>query len=151
MVWYAAEVGNVVVKLDPATGKLTPYDVPTPRSELRGMASDAEGNLWVAATASGKLLKAEYRTGKVIEFTPPTKESGPYSVDVDSKRNLVWFSEIFTDRIGRYDANSNSFVEFPQPSADADVRRIEIDRSHPNRVWWAGASTDKIGYIEVTE
>ena len=151
MIWYAAEVGNAVVSLDPATGRLTPHEVPTPRSDLTGMAVDAEGNLWVAATESGKLVKVDHRTGNVTEYPVPAEESGPYSVDVDTKRNLVWFSEMFTDKIGRFDPRANSFAEFPLPNSDLDVRRIEIDRSNPNRVWWSGASADKIGYIEVIE
>jgi hypothetical protein len=35
--------------------------------------------------------------------------------------------------------------------ADSDVKRIEIDRAHPNRVWWASGGGDKIGYVEVIE
>lgn len=27
----------------------------------------------------------------------------------------------------------------------------EIDRSHPNRVWWSGWATDAIGYVEIIE
>jgi streptogramin lyase len=121
------------------------------RSGLRGLAADGEGNLWAAATESGKLLKVDYRSGAVTEYAPPTEDSGPYSIDVDRKRNLIWFSEIYSDKIGRFDPASNTFVEFPHPIADSDVRRIEIDRSHPNRVWWASARGDKIGYIEAIE
>ena len=81
----------------------------------------------------------------------PAEDPGLFAVDVDVKRNLVWFSEMFTDKIGRFDPRTNSFVEFPHPSSDADVRRIEVDRSHPNRVWWAGNHSGKIGFIETTE
>jgi streptogramin lyase len=81
------------------------------------MSIDSAGNLWVAATEAGKLVKVDGNTGKATEFAPPTADSGPYSVDVDTKRNLVWFNEIFSDRIGRFDPGTNSFVEFPLPSA----------------------------------
>jgi streptogramin lyase len=151
IVWFAAEVGNVVVRLDSLTGELVPHDVPTDRSDLHGMGMDAEGNLWVAATEAGKLVKVDAQTGKAVEFTPPLADAGPYSVDVDTKRNLIWFNEAFTDRIARFDPSNNTFVEFPLPSADLDVRRIEVDRSHPNRVWWSGARAGKIGYIEVLQ
>ncbi len=151
LLWYAARIANVVVRLDASTGKLTRHDSPTLRSSLRGLAVDSEGNLWAAATESGKLVKVDYRTGAVTEYAPPSEDSGPYSIDVDTKRNLVWFSEIYSDKIGRYDPASNTFLEFPQPIADSDVRRIEIDRSRPSRVWWASARGDKIGYIEVIE
>lgn len=151
MPWYAARIANVVVKLDPGTGKQTRHDSPTLRSGLRGLAADGEGNLWAAATESGRIVKVDYRTGAVTEYAPPTEDSGPYSIDVDRNRNLIWFSEIYADKIGRFDPARNAFVEFPHPVADSDVRRIEVDRSHPNRVWWASARGDKVGYIEVTE
>ena len=150
MLWYAAAVGNSVVRLELATGKLTPHGLPIPRANPKGMALDAEGNLWVAAIESGKLLKMDH-TGHFTEYTPPTEDPGPFAVDIDTTRNLVWFSEMLSDRIVRFDPRSKTFVEFPQLTADADVERIEIDRSHPNRVWWSGGRANKIGYIEVLE
>jgi streptogramin lyase len=69
-------------------------------------------------------------------------------VDVDVKGNLVWFSEVFSDRIGRFDPKANTFVEYPHPDADSDVRRIQVDRANPNRVWWSSPRHDKIGYLQ---
>ena len=150
MIWYNAEIGNVTVKLDPSTGLLTPFDPPDLKSDLQGLGKDGQGNLWVAATQPGKILRVDHM-GKFTEFAPPTEDSGPVAVDVDAKRNLVWFSEVYADRIGRLDPSTNTFVEFPHPDADSDVQRIEVDRNHPNRVWWASPRTDKIGYIEAIE
>jgi streptogramin lyase len=115
------------------------------------MAVDADGNLWAAAMESDELVKVDNRTGKITEYAVPTMDAGPFALDVDTRRNLVWFSEIFTDRIAGYDPSKNTFVEFTLPSAGSGVRRIEIDRNRPNRVWWSRASEDKIGYIEVIE
>ena len=153
-IYYSGEVGNSVVKLDPKglgeEGKLTPYQVAIPRSDLKALAGDVEGNMWVAALNSGKLLRVD-RAGKYTEYNPPTDDPGPYAVDVDMKRNLVWFSEIFSDRLARFNPADNSFVEFPLPLSDSDVQRIEVDRVHPNRVWWSSVRNDEIGYIEVIE
>jgi hypothetical protein len=40
-------------------------------------------------------------------------------------------------------------VEFSVPNAESDERRIELDPSNPNRVWWGGDTSNHIGYIEV--
>ncbi len=150
-IWYAAEVGNLVGRLDPINGRLTEYNLKIQNSDVRGMAADAEGNLWVAAAESGKLLKVDYHNGIFTEFTPPNQDSGPYSIDVDTKQNFVWFNESFSDRMTRFDPRNGTFVEFSLPSADLDVRRIEVDPHNPNRVWWSGYRSDKIGFIEVTK
>lgn len=150
-IWYAANHRDEIVRLDPSTGKLTSYKTPTPRSDVRRMAADADGNLWAGAHEASALLKVEYRTGKITEYRTPTEYSGPYSVDVDTKRNFIWFGEHHADKIGRFDPRTNRFLEFPLPTSNADVRRIEIDRSHPNRVWWSGWDADTIGYVEIIE
>lgn len=161
MIWYSTTFDNEVARLDPGTGKLEQYKIPTPKSDLRQMQADADGNLWVAGHESGKLVKVDSRTGKVTEYTPPTKDSGPFSLDVDTKRNLIWFGEMNAGKLGRYDPRANRFVEFPLPSlpsadsgpefSDVKVIWIEVDRSNPNRVWWGGGTNARIGYMEVIE
>ena len=150
-VWYAANYGDEIVKLDPQTGELSRYKVPTLKSDLRRMAADAEGNLWAGAHEAGAVVKVDYRTGKMTEYKTPTENSGPYSVDVDTTRNLVWTGEHYGDKLGRFDPKTSTWAEFALPSVDTDSRRIEIDRSNPNRVWWSGSGADTIGYVEVME
>ena len=147
-IWYTGMYDNEVVKLDPDTGERTPYKVSTARAAIRRIDSDAEGNLWVGAQDSGKLYKLDPRTGKLAEFTPPTPDPGVYGVEVDKKKNLIWFTERDGDRIGRFDPITSTFVEFPLPTADTSSRRVVLDPSNPNRVWWGGK---RIGYIEVLE
>ena len=150
-VWYAGNYTDELVKLDPETGELSRYKVPTLKSDLRRMAADSEGNLWAGAHEAGKVVKVDYRTGTMTEYRTPTENSGPYSVDVDTTRDLVWTGEHYGDKLGRYDPSTNTWAEFALPTVDTDMRRIEIDRSNPSRVWWSGSGSDKIGYVEVLE
>jgi virginiamycin B lyase len=154
-IWYVANYADEIVKLEISSGKLTHYKVPphTPRgpygADVRRMGADHEGNLWAGENAAGRLLKIEYKTGKMTEYATPTTDSGPYSVDVPPKEDLIWFSEQLVDKLARFDPKTNAFLEFPLAGTESDVRRIEIDRSHPTRVWWSGA--DKLGYVEMVQ
>ena len=147
-IWYTGMYDNEVVKLDPETGERTPYKVSTARAAIRRIDADAEGNLWVGAQDSGKLYKLDPRTGKLSAFTPPTPDPGVYGVDVDKKRNLIGFTERDGDRIGRFDPSTSTFVGFPLPSSDTSSRRVVVDPSNSNRVWWGGK---RIGYVEVMQ
>ncbi len=147
-IWYTGMYDNEVVKFDPDTGERTPFKLSTARAAIRRIDSDADGNLWVAAQDTGKLYKLDPRTGKFTEYTPPTPHAGVYGVEVDKKRNMIWFTERDGDRIGRFDPSANTFVEFPLPSADTSSRRVLVDPTNSNRVWWGGT---RIGYIEVME
>ena len=151
-VWYITNYNNQIIRLDPRTGKQTAYEATTPNSGLRRMGADAVGNLWAGGQDSNKLVKLDSRTGEVTEYEVPTKDSAPYSVDVDTTRNLVWFSERDADKIGRFDPGTETFIEFPLFTAGIQARRILVDPVNPNRVWWGSASSmDRFGYIEILD
>ncbi len=71
------------------------------------------------------------------------------AIDVDKKRNLVWFDENLVGKLCRYDPRTSRFAAFPMPFANAEIRRRAVDPINPNRVWWSTFS--KIGYVEVVE
>ena len=100
---------------------------------------------------AGKILKIDYKTNKMSVYTPPTADSGTYAVSVDMKHNLVRIAQQQADKIARFDPKTETFVEFPLPSAEEDHRRIEVDQNNPNRVWWSGDTSNRMGYIEVLE
>ena len=140
---------NAVGRLDPNTGRIDEFPVPVQNGVPRKVGSDANGNIWVGLHETGQLLKIDYETERMSLYTPPTKNPGTYSVCGDLKNNVIWFSEQGTDKIGRFDPKTNTFTEFPLPYPETDVRRIEVDQNYPNRVWWSGEKSNRMGYIEV--
>ena len=48
----------------------------------------------------------------------------------------------------RFDPKTENFTEFPLASAESDPRRIEIDPTNPNRIWWSGNLSGRMGYVE---
>jgi streptogramin lyase len=151
MLWVSLEFADEIAKLDTTTGKQTYYKVKTPHADLRHVQTDAEGNLWASAQQSGKLIEIDGRTGEVTEYTPPTENSGTLSVDVDRKHNMIWVAEAEADKMARFDPRTHTFTEFPLPSARTGLKRIAIDPSRPNRVWWCATGSNRAGYIETIE
>ena len=149
MVWYAGDNDNIVVRIDPRTGKMTPFPLPTPDSGPRRITADADGNLWTNTLAEGKLVKVDYRTGKMTEYTPPTAGAGQ-GVDVDTQRNRIWFGEYEAIKIGRFDPRANTFAEFSLLNADVQPWMIQVDPTNRNRVWW-NSRIGRFGYMEVIE
>ena len=150
-IWYAAQYADTIGQLDSTTGEIKHHKVPQAKSDLRRAQTDNDGNLWAGGHESMSLIRVDAKTGVVTEFQTPTEVSGPYSVDVDRSRNLIWVGYNYGDKLARFDPKTNTWVEFPLPRADSDIRRIEVDQNNPNRVWWAGLTSARIGYIEVLE
>ena len=148
-IWFPEQDADTVGMIDVETGKVTTYNPPTPRSIPRRMGTDRDGNLWFAEFSGHNLVKIDYRTAKMTEYPTPTKNSTPYSVDSDNVDNLIWTSECYADQMARFDPASKTWVEYPFPDHHMSIRRISVDSTMPNRVWFGEPAKDRVGYIEV--
>jgi streptogramin lyase len=151
MLWMSLEFSEQIAKLDPSTGKLALFKVPTPHPDLWHIKGDGNGNIWFTEQQPGKLMKVDTRTAKMTEYAPPTERSGIDSVDVDRTRNLIWVAEGEADKMARFDPQTGTFTEFPLPSLGTGLKRIALDPTNPNRIWWCAFGSDRMGYVEVTE
>ena len=55
------------------------------------------------------------------------------------------------DKLGRFDPRTKTFTEYPLPNTYVSTRRIAVDPSRPNRVWYAGFYSDSVGFVEVMQ
>jgi virginiamycin B lyase len=149
-VWFAEREANKMGRLDPATGKIDEF--PTPGEDIpRRMGTDWEGNLWVGFHETGKLVKVDHKTGDMTFYSPPTEHNGAYHVVADLKNKVIWVTLQTADMIARFDPKTETWTEFALPIVESDARRIEIDPSNPNRIWWSGDTSSHLGYIEVLD
>jgi virginiamycin B lyase len=148
-IWIVENAMNQLGRIDPVTGKIDEFEIPVKNPVARKGGMDSEGNVWVGLHGAGKLMKVDYKTTKMIVYTPPTEDAGVYSVQGDTKSHLVWFSEQHVDKMARFDPKTETFTEFPLASAESDPRRIEIDANNPNRIWWSGNLSGRVGYVEL--
>jgi streptogramin lyase len=150
-VWWAEDNTDMMARVDPKTGKVEEFKIPDVGGHAlpRRMNSDWDGNLWVGLWQAGKLLKIDYKTKQMTVYTPKTASLGMYSVVADKKNHLIWVSAQQVDKIFRFNPATGEFVEFPLSYAQQDPRRIDIDPTNPNRIFFSGNTADRIGYIEL--
>jgi len=149
-VWFVEREANRVGRLDPATGKIDEF--PTPGNDIpRRMGADWNGDIWVAYHRTGKLVKIDHKTSKMTYYQPPTENPGAYHIVADPKHKVIWMVEQAADKIARFDPKTETWTEFSLPIIESDARRIEIDPSNPNRIWWSGDTSSHLGYIEVLD
>jgi streptogramin lyase/mono/diheme cytochrome c family protein len=149
-VWFAEDEADLMARVDPVTGQVDEYKIPYQgQAYPRRMGADANGDLWVALWTAGKLMKVDHKTKQMTIYSPPTQTGGHYSVVVDKKQGYVWVSEHQVDKIARFDPRTEEWVEFPMAEAESDPRRIDIDPTNPNRIFFAGNIPGRVGYIEV--
>jgi virginiamycin B lyase len=150
-IWIAENAMNKMGRVDPVTGQIDEFDIPVENGVPRKGGPDADGNVWFGLHGAGKLLKIDYKTNKMSVYTPPTANSGTYAVSVDLKHNIIWVAQQQADKIARFDPKTETWTEFPLANAEEDHRRIEVDQTNPNRIWWSGDLSNRMGYIEILE
>ena len=121
-VWYAAFGEQIIGKMDPATGAIAEFTVPTlkpaaPKGIL-GMRFDEDENLWLALQFQGGIAKFDTRTEKFQVWSLPPHLNGdhvqinqvsPGRHKVDGK---VWLQDAGTYTILRLDVKSGQFEVF---------------------------------------
>jgi virginiamycin B lyase len=149
-VWFVEREANKIGRLDPATGKIDEFK--TPGTDVpRRMGADWDGNIWVGFHETGKLVKIDQNTGKMTFYEPPTAGSGTYLAVPDARHKVIWVTEQTADKIARFDPKTETWTEFSLPIVESDARRIELDPSNPNRIWWSGDTSSHLGYIELLD
>jgi virginiamycin B lyase len=148
-IWFIENAVNQMGRIDPKTGKIDEFPIFVKNPVARKGGMDSEGNVWVGLHGAGKLMKIDYKTTKMTVYDPPTEDAGPYSVQGDPKSPLVWFSEQHVDKMARFDPKTETITEFPLANAESDPRRIEVDPTNPNRIWWSGNLSGRMGYVEL--
>jgi virginiamycin B lyase len=149
-VWFAEREAMKLGRLDPATGRIDEY--PTPGIDVpRRMGADWEGNVWVGFHETGKLVKVDEKYGTMKFYAPPTDNNGAYHAVADPRTKMVWLTEQTADKIARFDPKTETWTEYALPIVESDARRIELDPTNPNRIWWSGDTSSHLGYIEVLD
>ena len=150
-VWWAEDDADMMARVDPKTGKVEEFKLPNVGGHAlpRRMNSDWNGDLWVGLWEAGKLMKIDHKTKQMTVYTPKTNGLGMYSVVADKKNHLIWVSAQQVDKIFRFNPATGEFTEFPLSFSQQDPRRIDIDPTNPNRIFFSGNTADRIGFIEL--
>jgi len=147
-VWFAEREAHKLGRLDPATGKIDEFK--TPGVDVpRRMGTDWNGDIWVGFHETSKLVKVDHKTGKMTAYDPPTPHNGAYIARPDARTKVIWLTEQTADKIARFDPATETWTEFSLPIIESDARRIELDPTNPNRIWWSGDTSTHLGYIEL--
>ena len=128
--------GENVGKIEAATGKLTLFPTPTPRSRPRRGRMDDQDRVWFAEWRAEKIGMFDTRTEKFREWNVPTPHTAPYDVVLD-RTGKVWTAGMNTDRVLRMDLETGEFREYPLPS-QTNIRRVFVDNSATPPAFWVG-------------
>jgi streptogramin lyase len=97
--WFGEFAADKIGRLDPTTGTITEFPVPTDNSIPFGITGGPDGNLWFAENNAGKFGVITTNGFVVAEFTVPTPGVGPLDLEPGPHSTLI-FTESGGNKIG---------------------------------------------------
>jgi virginiamycin B lyase len=99
-IWWAGQYGNTVGRLNPATGEMKEFPLPS-MARPHSIVEDTAGNIWYMGNANATIGKLDPKTGKIVVFPMPDPAArDPHTPVFDRKGNL-WFSLQQSNMVGR--------------------------------------------------
>lgn len=108
--WFAESATDQIGRLDPKSGNFTEYVVGG-TDPLNAAYSSQDGNVWFTLNGSNEIGSIS-DTGQVALKVIPTAASAPYGIVADSARNVVWFTEQATGKLGELTESNLSVTEY---------------------------------------
>lgn len=125
-VWWAGQWGNLVGRIDRATGEMTEY--PLPEGAMpHTVTLDAAGNVWYTGNKNASLGKLDPATGAITVYEMPDPAArDPHSAIFDAQ-GILWFTLQHSNMIGRLDPASGDIKLVTPPTAGSKPYGIKID------------------------
>ena len=138
-IWWTGLGFNQVGYIEPATGKVTAFDLLTPNSAPRRLRIDAKGAAWVSLFNVGKIARIDPATRRVQEWDLPSGRDGnPYPLGIDGK-GRIWTHTARHDRFHMFDPTTERFVTYQSPYKGNALRQFFLDEE--GTLW--GATYDR--------
>ncbi len=155
--WYASFGEQILGKLDPATGKVTEYELPrlkthAPTGSL-ALRFDEDENLWLGMQFQGGVAKFDQKTEKFQTWSLPPELNGdhvqinqvsPEHHRVDGK---VWLQDAGTYTVLRLDEKSGKFEVF-EPYRIPRPNIYDVISDSRNNVYFTVFGRENIGRID---
>ncbi len=115
-IWWAGQWGNLIGRIDPATGAMTEYPLPA-GAMPHSVTIDSAGGVWYTGNKNATMGRLDPASGDVKEWPSPSgATSHPYAIAIVD--GAIWYSESGQrpDALVRFDPATESFQSWAIPS-----------------------------------
>jgi virginiamycin B lyase len=125
-IWWAGQFGNLIGRLNPATGEMREYPLPA-KAMPHSVWLDAKGTPWYTGNMNGTIGKVDPTTGKVTEYKMPDPAAKDPHTAVFDKKGILWFTLQNSNMVGRLDPESGDIKLVTLATPNSKPYGIKID------------------------
>jgi copper transport protein len=147
-VWMPVTESNKVFKFEPASGKFTAFNIPTPQSGPVNVTVDRDGKLWMPESAVGKIAMIDPATGNITEYAPKgsNKLVVPTSIFPDPNGHDLYITEHEGHTVTAFNPLFETFHEYPALNSAGLPFGMAAD-SYGN-IWVAQHTIDRVAVFD---
>ncbi len=152
--WFTAEAGGAIGRLNPGTGTIRLWPVPSPAPALPApqagspsspysLTVTANGRVWFGELAGGAIGTLDPLTGQVTLYDLPNPQTQVFSLATDTT-GRIWFTEVLPGKLGMLDPTTGTMIELPVPALSGGSPALyELVIDHKGNIWFVdvGANT----------
>jgi virginiamycin B lyase len=125
-IWWAGQWGNLIGRIDPATGEMTEYPLPDNAMPHSVLLDDA-GNVWYTGNKNATIGMLDPDTGEITEYKMPDPAAKDPHTAVFDRDGILWFTLQLSNMVGRLDPASGEIKLVTMPTPGSRPYGIKID------------------------
>jgi len=99
-IWWAGQWGNLIGRIDPATGQMKEYPLPD-GSMPHSVTLDSAGHVWYTGNKNATIGKFDPRTEKLTVYEMPDPAARDPHTAVFDANGILWFTLQHSNMVGR--------------------------------------------------
>jgi virginiamycin B lyase len=125
-IWWAGQFGNLIGRLNPATGEMKEYPLP-PNAMPHTVELDAKGTPWYTGNKNGSIGKVDPATGQITVYKMPDPAAKDPHTAVFDKQGIMWFTLQNSNMVGRLDPATGDIKLVTLSTPNSKPYGIKID------------------------
>lgn len=148
LLWFTAEAAGAIGQLDPRTGIIRLWSVPSPApaipSSPYSLTVTPNGRVWFGEFAGGAIGTLDPQTSQITLYDLPSPQAQLFSLAMDTT-GRVWFTEVLPGKLGMLDPTTGTVTELPVPALSGGPPALyELVIDHKGNIWFVDVSANTL-------
>jgi virginiamycin B lyase len=125
-IWWAGQWGNVIGRINPATGEMQEYPLPE-QSMPHTVTLDQAGHVWYTGNKNGTLGKLDAQTGAITVYKMPDPAAKDPHTAIFDQHGTLWFTLQRSNMVGRLQPATGDIKLMTLPTPGSRPYGITVD------------------------
>ena len=125
-IWWVGQMGNIMGRIDPATGEMKEYVLPD-NAKPHSVTMDDAGNAWYTGNKNATIGKLDPTSGEITEYKMPDPAAKDPHTAVFDEQGILWFTLQQSNMIGRLDPETGDIKLVTAPTPRSRPYGIKVD------------------------